>query len=1000
MSPVAIGRLVLILFLFSGLAGLIYQSIWSQYLGLLLGHAAYAQTLVLAIFMGGMAWGAWLASKWSEQWRRLFRAYAIAEVIIGVFGLGFHAVFVAYSSFSTEVLLPALPGSGLASVAQWLGAALLIAPQSVLLGMTFPLMSSAVLRVVPRQDGEVLGGLYFSNSFGAAIGALVTTFLLVPLVGLPGTVFAAGVLNILVGAVAWFITADQRALVQAAHAPGGGATPPREPFSPLARPLLLATFLSGAASFVYEVSWIRMLNQVLGTSIHSFELMLASFILGLALGGLWVRRYHARISDPVRVAGWAQLLMGSAALLSLLAFSRSFDWVAWLMGALGRNEAGYTLYSLGSATVAIIIMLPAAFFAGMTLPLFTMAVLRTGGGERAIGRIYALNTLGAIVGVFVCMHLLIPAVGVRLSLALAAILDMAIGMVLLRRFVQQPSRWVVAAAGSVAAVSLLVGLHFGKLDPITATSGVFRTGKVTTGENSQLYYYRDGKTATVSVYSRDMPGATISTNGKPDASLSTTLALDPTMDEVTMAMLGALPLVFHPEPRRVAFVGWGSGMSTHTLLGSPVPQQVDTIEIELAMYEGARIFGARVERAYKDPRSRLHIDDARKYFAQLPGTYDAIVSEPSNPWVSGVANLFTKEFYALSRRALTPDGVFVQWLHTYEITDELVATMVAALLEVFPEVKVYTSNHLDIMIVASAVPLELQSLERLEAEPLGSELERVGLGSEQEFNLRYIGDRPVLEAFVRATASVPHSDYYPHVSHEAPRTRFAQQSSYMLQTLVDSGLPVLDLIHGRTLVTETDGLVIRPENRFGLTLQRALWTHRSTQQRRVLQELAEAYPEIANALALLFDFGRHPIPEAGLAAWSRALNTVARATVGHLSSEQLGTLFYTESALGDLSGQHSLVHRSLRSVEAMAQRDAEAMRTRCRASLDVDLEDLAAEFSSTLAACVVLAEIALGNRDAAVQALDLYAQVLAVDPDVQLVARFLRAWVERPQARS
>lgn len=990
MRPVAIGRLVLVLFLLSGFAGLIYQSIWSQYLGLLLGHAAYAQTLVLAIFMGGMAWGAWIASRWSERWRELFKAYAIAELVIGLFGLGFHALFVGWSHLSAELLLPAMPGMGSASVVQWLGATLLIAPQSVLLGMTFPLMSSAFLRVSPGSDGQVLGGLYFSNSFGAAIGALAATFLLLPALGLPGTVATAGVINLLVAALAWVISVD-----------GGMPAPPRpagvekpEPFSPLARPLLLATFLSGAASFVYEVSWIRMLNQALGTSIHSFELMLASFILGLALGGLWVRRYSDRISDPVMVAGWAQVLMGAAALLSLLAFSRSFEWVGWLMGALNRSDSGYTLFSLGSATVAIIIMLPAAFFAGMTLPLFTMAVLRTGGGERSIGRIYALNTLGAIVGVFLCMHVLIPAMGVRLSLAVAALVDMAIGLVLLRRLVAVPSRPVLASAGVVCVLSLVIGLHFGKLDPLSAASGVFRTGRAHLGDDARVFYYRDGKTATVSVYSQGFLGATISTNGKPDASLMAELDLTPTMDEVTMAMLGAMPLVYHPAPRNVAFVGWGSGMSTHTLLGSDKPVSVDTIEIERAMWEGAQIFGQRVARAYNDPRSRLVVDDARKYFALLPGRYDAIVSEPSNPWVSGVANLFTREFYALARKALSEDGVFVQWLHTYELTDELVATMVAALLEVFPDVRLYVTNYSDVIVVGSASPLQRQPFAQWLEEPLRSELSRVGLGSEKEFDLRYVGGRVVLEAFVRANRVAAHTDFYPTVSLQAPRTRFARQSSYMLQSLVDLGLPVLDFVDARTPVSGTQGLVVRDENRFGMLLTVAELLAESVRAGAVAEGLAKFDPQVSSSLALFNDGLSRPMAEAVVGSWSRSLNEVARFSVGALPAARLGDVFYGDSLAPRLEGQPEAVHRALRAVDALALRDAPRMAAACAESLSQDAEALSPEFKGTLGLCLALAGIGQGELDAARAALREHQALFTAQAEVATVARFLGAWLD------
>src|SRR5690606_12345582 len=179
------------------------------------------------------------------------------------------------------------------------------------------------------------------------------------------------------------------------------------------RMMLLAALLTGATSFVYEIGWVRMLNQSLGTTVHSFELMLAAFILGLAFGGLWVRRRSRAVQDPASYAGYAQVFKGLMALLSIPVFAQSFQWVGLLVNSLPKTETGYTLFTLGRGGIALAVMFPASFFAGMTLPLFIMALLRKGEGEASIGRIYAANTLGAILGVFLAVHVLIPAIGLR-----------------------------------------------------------------------------------------------------------------------------------------------------------------------------------------------------------------------------------------------------------------------------------------------------------------------------------------------------------------------------------------------------------------------------------------------------------------------------------------------------------------------------------------------------------------------------------------------------------
>lgn len=794
-----------LLFLVSGFSALIYQSIWTQYLGLLLGHAAYAQTLVLVMFMGGMALGSWLVSRFTLHIRRLIAAYAVAELLLALAGFGFHPLFVAYSALNQDLILPALQGSAWSAPWQWLSAGALIAPQTLLLGATFPLMASGLLRLQQLRDGEVLGQLYFTNGLGASIGVLCATFVLLPLGGLPGALQVAAAMNALLALGAWALS---RHLREAEHPPlrAGAASGDADDaaLKRLRRVLLAATFLSSAASFGYEIGWVRLLNQALGTTLHGFELMLAAFILGIALGGLWVRRHADQVDDVVRYAGVVQVLMGSCALLSVPLLARSFDGVAWLMAALAPSMQGYTLYSAATALIALAVMLPAAFFAGMTLPLFTAALLRRGAGERAIGQVYAANTLGAILGVLIVVHGLIPLMGISLSLVVAASADVLIGVALLRGV--SPKRWSPAViALSLAAFALLIAvIRVGLPDQARQSSGVFRHGKADGGD-SKLAYYRDGATASVAVRTTTQH-AFIATNGKPDAGLSR-MDQTPTNDEITMVMLGALPLALHSNPERVALIGWGSGLSTHVVLGSTVPKQVDTIEIERAMWQGAKFFHARNHRAYEDRRSKVHFEDARRFLASGVPAYDVIVSEPSNPWVSGVASLFTQEFYAIARRHLKPDGLLVQWIHVYEMSDELLAEMLAALLKEFPRSEFYLTNDADLIVVGARDRLPSLHDAPWRQPDLSPELRRVGLSSVADLQVRRIGGAAALRSFVRLHNPRPHSDFHPTVALAAPQARFLRRLAVGLLRPQNQGVPLLRVLECREPVPARAGVV-------------------------------------------------------------------------------------------------------------------------------------------------------------------------------------------------
>ncbi|TNJ35483.1 spermine synthase [Arenimonas terrae] len=914
--------MLLALFVASGFAGLIYQAIWSHYLGLSLGHAAYAQTLVLAIFMGGMALGAWLVSRRGVRWRRLIFAYALVEIVIGLAGLAFHPLFIAYTGVSHDLVYPALSEPWAVRAWQWGSAALLIAPQSILLGMTFPLMSAGYLRVAPGADGEILGGLYFSNSVGAAFGALFATFVLLPSIGMPGAVAVAGIVNLAVGIAAWLVSRRGDVLLAAAPSEADPRPAERPVEASFYRMMLLAAGITGASSFVYEIGWVRMLNQALGTTIHSFELMLSAFILGLAFGGLWIRGRSRTITDPVAYAGYAQILMGLAALVSLPVFAQSFRWVGLLMDWVPRTDGGYSMFSLGSAVVALLVMFPAAFFAGMTLPLFTMSLLRRGAGESGIGRIYAANTLGAIVGVALAVHVLIPAMGLHLAVTLAALADIVLGFVLLRHYAEgvRPAAYL----GALVTTMLVLGssLVLGRADPQALASGVFRTGSATLDEASRVRFLRDGKTTTVAVYTQGA-AATIATNGKPDAAMQLDLAVRPSDDEITMLMLGAMPLAVHPEPRRIAVIGWGSGLSTHTVLGSPVPEVVDSIEIERAMYDGAMLFGSRVARAYSDPRSHLHIDDARTYFSTGQRRYDVIVSEPSNPWVSGVASLFTRQFYGFLASHLEDDGILVQWVHTYELDDRLLATILSALSAEFPHIEVYRPNFGDLVLLASHRPIPPLSYPAAAGSDLQRELARVGLATAADFSAYRVGSQRLVENLVRLTGAEAHDDFYPTVSLQAPRSRFRGDSAKWLHALAESGLPVLELTDGRRPPRLSQGLTPGRDDAM-VRLPTVALNVADALRTGDMSTVSKDYQGIAAQATLLRGLSLAPVSPGEVDSWLVAATTVAEFTLSHLPAEdQEGVWRAPAWYLAD--GQPDAVEAVQRAYAATAGREPGAM---------------------------------------------------------------------------
>jgi spermidine synthase len=786
-------RVLFALFTLSGFTGLIYESLWTHYLKLFLGAAAFAQSFVLATFMGGMALGAWLASRWSARAKNLLAAYGWVEVLIGLAALAFHPVFVFLTQASLDRVIPALGSPNAVEIYKYALCALLVVPQTVLLGMTFPLMSGAVIRRGPAASGHHLALLYFTNSIGAAVGALATGFWLLSWFGLPGTMRLGGALNLLLAAAVLWLAREREpdALPTApALAPGSAAQRVRAL-------LLAAAFITGAASFIYEIAWIRMLSLVLGASFQAFELMLSAFITGLALGGLWVRKRIDRFDNPLRFGGFVQVAMGLAALATIPVYHFSYDWMEWALSVLKREDAAYPLFNLFCHAIAFAVMLPATFLAGMTLPLFTYALLKSGNGERSIGQVYAANTLGAIAGVVLAVHILMPPAGVKVTLVIGAVLDILLGACLLRWSEARRQR-LEAFAGLIAgmlAASVIARAEI--LDPQRLASGVYRYGKASPG-NRAVSFYVDGKTASIAVYTSPAGYVTITSNGKPDASIRLDFSQPPIEDEYTMAILAALPLLMKPEARTYANIGFGSGLSAEVLLSHKGPRQLDTIEIEPAMVAGARAFFPRVSLPYRDARSHVYIEDAKSYFARHGRRYDVILSEPSNPWVNGVATLFTTEFYRDTKRYLAPGGLFVQWIQHYEFNDRLLGSVLAAMAENFADFEVYECSQGDLLIVAVAegkVP-RIGDLPKNESAFL-EQMKRIGVTGPEHLAARRVGGKRELLQYLAPLEPPVNSDFYPFVQLEATRARFANRTAIATLQLALSPLPLNEMLSKR-----------------------------------------------------------------------------------------------------------------------------------------------------------------------------------------------------------
>src|SRR5205823_11782388 len=416
--------------------------------------------LVLTIFLGGMAVGSFLVGRYSERLANPLIWYAVVEAAVGLLGFLFHPTFRAVSAAAYDSLFPALVASpGAQSAVKWLLAALLILPQSILLGATFPLISAGILRRWRSRPGRVLSWLYASNSFGAAVGVLLAGFYLVSRFDFPGTLVFAAVLNFAAASVTIVVLSQWKE----ASGPLTGANFERveivSPESGSPRQtrwlLLAAAFGTAIASFAYEIAWIRMLSLVLGSATHSFELMRSAFILGLALGAVAVSTRADRWRDPLRALALVQCAMGALAVATLPLYIASFSWISTLIDVFPKTSAGYVGFTIARYAICLTVMLPATFCAGMTLPIITRILYRDG-TEAAIGEVDASNTAGSIVGVQLAGLALLPILGLKLLLIAGAALDVAIGLMLMYVALPKPTASRTPTLATIVIASILV----------------------------------------------------------------------------------------------------------------------------------------------------------------------------------------------------------------------------------------------------------------------------------------------------------------------------------------------------------------------------------------------------------------------------------------------------------------------------------------------------------------------------------------------------------------
>jgi len=773
--------LVAVCFTLSGAAGLIYEVLWMRMLGLVFGATTIAVSVVLAAFMGGLALGSVWAARVASRIRRPLRTYAWIEIAIGLYALAVPTAFRAIDYLDVILWQRIHPGTFSFAIARFLLAVLVLLIPTALMGATLPLIVAAIRRygaTAPRT----ISRFYGLNLLGAIVGALAGGFVLLPNFGMRVTIFIAALTNVVIGVLVLCVASRTSVPITGIPSDVAARDVTTEEWRVLDAPVdrgfwLGCAFVSGFVTIGMQIVWSRILSMIIGSSTYAFTMVLALFLAGLAIGA-WIVGFRKK-PESTRLRR-AVFVVQVLVVLSLFVSFRLTSAAPSLLIRIGFTlgiDSWHGLLALQALAATVLVLVPAVAM-GTIMPLVLTWTAAGEAPEKLVGQAYALNTVGAITGAIVTTFVLIPVATARLAVFTMVAISIFIAAIAYRPQKTADVALVRSLAVGAAAVIVIAGLYLwprlnldelsiGAYDSFVRVLAQSRSvPDQPHGPNDhQLLMYDEGRTATVSVR-RDWGITSVAINGRTNASDAD--------DMPTQIMLGELAVLVAPRLDKGLLVGFASGVTAGSVLQSPLAS-VECVELERAAISSARFFEHVNHHPLNDTRLRMIVDDARTYLRVNSTKYDLIISEPSHPWVPGVANLFTREFFTLGRERLYHDGIFVQWFQIYQLSNESLRSILATFHETFPYVAVFrvegAAKGKDLILLGSLQPIELSRMaERINDARVRAELDRIGLHSVEDVRAWFVCDEKRLGPAVGG--AVINTDDNMHVETVAPRESF------------------------------------------------------------------------------------------------------------------------------------------------------------------------------------------------------------------------------------
>jgi spermidine synthase len=749
--------------------------IWTRLFVVVIGNTVFSVSAILSVFMAGLALGSRLAGRVID--RRpvpLVRTYASLEALIAIYNLALPILLKAANPVFAALYNSAYDSFAVLTFGRLVIALLLLIVPATLMGATLPILIRFYTENI-LSVGQHAGRVYTANTLGAAAGTAVAGFVFVPYAGVTMTLFFAVTTNLLIAAIAWMLSRSEDA---------ASRTDRTDQEATGSRILLIAMLLSGFAALVDEVAWTRVLGLVVGPTTYAFTLMLTSMIAGLALGAAIGSRL-ARRTAVIFTFAWIEIAVALTSLAIIPAFGRMPVWVGRIVT---RYVEQFGMIQVTEFLIFFALMLVPTTFLGMTFPVASRLYAKSDsllGTE--ISAVYSFNTVGGILGSLIAGFLLIPHIGSQWTLIVAASINGMAGILL----APPPFRWTPSlAAGLIIPTAILMP----RWQPELMSSGAYkyapyynpRADLESMLKAGDLVYFKEGATTTVSV--RKQRGDTaLAVDGKVDATDSG--------DMTTQKMLGHLPLLLSDQAQNVAIIGLGSGVTAGAALQYPI-QSLDIIEISPEVAQASDYFKHVNHDALRDSRTHLVIGDGRNHLRYIGKSYDVIISEPSNPWMSGMASLFSREFFHEALARLSPHGIHCQWVHSYNMSTADLRSIVATFRSVFPHAQLWALNENDFLLLGSPSPIEVsEPVLTRNFEHVRADLKIIGMVDVYSLTSLYLLEDVDLDTF--AAGAVLNTDSHPVLEFHAPRFLYANTSdeNYAALTTFSKKVPTPTLIH-------------------------------------------------------------------------------------------------------------------------------------------------------------------------------------------------------------